>query len=336
MATLAVGPTLLDVLGRVDPKGVPYRIAEMLSKQMDILDDVPWIQANQKNKHLTSMRTGLPTAYWRSYNEGVPNSQSKTAIIEEPSAMAEARSQIDAKLAAVNGNSATWRMSEESAFVESMGQTIVDCIFNGNHGADQKKFTGLATRFSSTTAGNGQNVLLAGGSGSDNASVYVVSWGEDRCHMFFPEGSAAGLQMKDLGEQTVADANGYRYQALESLYQWDAGFALRDWQAVCRIANIDVSDWVGVTGTQATTASTNLINLLIKALARVKKGGKTAIYCNRTIQEGLMIQALKQSSNALAVQPAISQFGDSIMNLTFMGVPVRTVDALSNAETLVS
>jgi len=36
-------------------------------------------------------------------------------------------------------------------------------MFNGNVGVDLKTFSGLATRYSSTTAGNGGNVILAGG-----------------------------------------------------------------------------------------------------------------------------------------------------------------------------
>jgi len=64
--------------------------------------------------------------------------------------------------------------------------------------------------------------------------------------------------------------------------------------------------------------------------------GRAAFYCNRSIQEGLMIQALEKSQNALSVQEALSQFGQKMNQLTFMGIPVRGVDQLSVAETLVS
>ena len=252
--------------------------------------------------------------------------------------MLEARSHIDAKLLQLNNNSAAFRLSEESAFIEAMNQEMTGKIFNGNVGTDLKTFSGLATRYSSTTAGNGQNVILAGGSGSDNASMYLVVWGEQTVFCPFPQGSSAGLKSRDLGEESVQDASGNWYQAARSLFQWDAGLVVKDWRYVVRIANIDVSDWVGVTGTQATTASTNLIKLMMRAIARIPNFamGRAAFYTNRSIQEGLMIQALEKSNNALAIQAALSQFGTQMNNLTFMGIPVRRVDQLGIAETLVS
>jgi hypothetical protein len=250
----------------------------------------------------------------------------------------EARSHIDAKLLKLNGNSAAFRLSEESAFLEAMNQEMTGKMFNGNVGTDMKTFSGLSTRYSSTAAGNGTNVILAGGSGSDNASIYLVVWGEQTVFGTFPKGSHAGLDSRDLGEESVQDSNGNWYQAARSLFQWDAGLVVKDWRYVVRIANIDISDWIGVTGTQASTASTNLIKLMMRAIARIPNFsmGRAAFYANRSIQEGLMIQALEKSQNALGIVEAATQFGTKINELRFMGIPVRGVDQLGIAETLVS
>lgn len=339
MATLSTGQlTLADFAKRLSPDGKVDPVAELLSQQNEILEDIVFKEANQPTSHVVAVRTGLPTVYWRQYNAGVPSSKSTTAQITEPCAMLEARSHIDSKLLNLNGNSAAFRLSEESAFIEAMGQEMTSKIFNGNVGSDLKTFSGLATRYSSTTAGNGGNVILGGGSGSDNASMYLVVWGEQTCFMTFPKGSKAGLQSRDLGEESVSDGSGGWYQAARSLFQWDAGMVVKDWRYVVRIPNIDVSDWVGVTGTQATSAATNLIKLMMRAIARIPnfQMGRAAFYCNRSIQEGLMIQALEKSSSALGIQPGLSQFGSQMNNLTFMGIPVRRVDGLGIAETLVS
>lgn len=339
MATLSTGQlTLADWSKRIGPDGKIDPIAELLSQTNEILEDVVFKEANQPTSHVVAVRTGLPAVYWRAYNAGVPSSKSTTAQITEPCAMLEARSHIDAKLLELNGNSAQFRLSEESAFLEAMNQEMTGKLFNGNVGADLKTFSGLATRYSSTTAGNGGNVILAGGSGSDNASMYLVVWGEQTVFCPFPKGSRAGLRSRDLGEESVQDAAGGWYQAARSLFQWDSGLVVKDWRYVVRIANIDVSDWVGVTGTQAATASTNLIKLMMRAIARIPNlsMGRAAFYCNRSIQEGLMIQAMEKSQNALSVQEALSQFGQKMNQLTFMGIPVRGVDQLSVAETLVS
>lgn len=338
MATLSTGQlTLADYSkrvngGKIDP------IAELLSQQNLILEDIVWREANQPTSHVVSVRTGLPAVYWRQYNAGVPSSKSTTAQITEPCAMLEARSHIDAKLLQLENNSAAFRLSEESAFLEAMGQEMTGKIFNGNVGSDMKTFSGLATRYSSTTAGNGGNVILGGGSGSDNASMYLVVWGEQTVFGTFPKGSKAGLASRDLGEESVADANGNWYQAARSLFQWDGGLVVKDWRYAVRIPNIDVSDWIGVTGTQASTASTNLIKLMMRAIARIPNMnmGRAAFYCNRSIQEGLMLQALEKSSNAMGIKEGLTQFGQTIQQLTFQGIPVRGVDGLGIAETLVS
>jgi hypothetical protein len=338
MATLSSGQlTLADFSartngGKVDP------IAELLSQRNDILEDVVYVEANQPTSHVVTIRTGLPAVYWRQYNAGVPLAKSTTAQITEPCAMLEARSHIDAKLLKLNGDSAAYRLSEETPFIEAMSQEMTSKLFNGNVGTDLKTFSGLATRYSSTTAGNGANVILAGGVGSDNASMYLVGWSDQTVFCTFPKGSKAGLSQRDLGEESVTDGSGNWYQAARSLYQWDTGLVVKDWRYVVRIANIDVSDWVGVTGTQSSTATTNVLKLMIRAIARTPNlaMGRQAFYCNRSILEGLMIQAMDKSSNALSIVQAVNQFGNNITQLTFQGIPVRCVDQLSIAETLVS
>jgi len=339
MALLSAGQlTLADYSKRLSPDGKIDPIAELLSQQNHVLEDVVWKEANQPTSHVVTIRTGLPAVYWRQYNQGVPVSKSTTAQVTEPCAQMEARSHIDADLLELNGNSASFRLSEESPFIEAMNQEMTGKLFNGNVGADQKTFSGLATRYSSTTAGNGQNVLLAGGVGADNASMYLVVWGEQTVFCPFPKGSKAGLSNQDLGVESVQDANGNYYQAARSLFKWKGGLVVKDWRYVVRIANIDISDWIGVVNTQAPTASTNLIKLMMRAIARIPNinMGRAAFYCNRSIEEGLMIQALEKSSNALSVQKALTQFGTDINQLTFMGIPVRGVDQLGMAETLVA
>lgn len=339
MATLAAGQlTLADFSKRLGPDGKVDPIAELLSQKNDVLEDVVYKEANQPTSEVVTVRTGLPAVYWRQYNAGVPSSKSTTAQIVEPCAMLEARSHIDAKLLQLNGNSAAFRLSEETPFIEAMSQEMTSKLFNGNVGSDLKTFSGLSTRYSSTSAGNGGNVILAGGSGSDNASVYLVGWSTETIYATFPKGSRAGLQSRNLGEESVQDASGNWYQAQRSLFQWDTGLVVKDWRYCVRIANVDVSDWVGVANTQTAAAATNLIKLMLRAIARLPSmnGIRPAFYCNRSIAEGLMIQALEKSSSALGIKPAITQFGQSINQLEFMGIPVRIVDQLGIAETAVS
>ena len=64
--------------------------------------------------------------------------------------------------------------------------------------------------------------------------------------------------------------------------------------------------------------------------------GRAAFYMNRTVHSGMAISALDKSQSVLNIQDGLSQFGSAQSYLTFLGVPLRKVDALLNTESVVS
>ncbi len=339
MATLSNNSlTLADWAKRVDPDGRVPIVAELLSQSNEILEDCVFKEGNLPTGERVVIRTGLPTVYWRALNQGIPNSKSTTAQVDEACGILEARSEIDKDLAMLNGNTAQFRLSEDQAFLEAMNQTQATTLFYGNPGVDPKQFLGLAARYSDSTAANGQNILKAGGSGSDNTSVYLVVWGDNTVYCPFPKGSKAGLIHEDLGEQTVYNSDGTRMQALATRYQWKNGLVVKDWRYVVRIANIDVSDLMAQTGTQASTAATAIIKLMARSLYRIPNMamGRGAFYMNRTVHSGLAIAALDKSQYVLKINEGLSQFGMPYSWLSFLGVPLRCVDSLLNTEAAIS
>jgi hypothetical protein len=339
MATLSNNSlTLADWAKRVDPDGRVPIVAELLSQSNEILEDCVFKEGNLPTGERVVIRTGLPTVYWRALNQGIPSSKSTTAQVDEACGILEARSEVDKDLAMLNGNTAQFRLSEDTAFLEAMNQTQATTMFYGNPGVDPKQFLGLAARYSDSTAANGQNILKAGGSGSDNTSIYLVVWGDNTVYCPFPKGSKAGLIHEDLGEQTVYNSDGTRMQALATRYQWKNGLVVKDWRYVVRIANIDVSDLIAQTGTQAPAAATAIIKLMARALYRIPNMsmGRAAFYMNRTVHSGLSIAALDKSQYVLKINEGLSQFGMPYSWLSFLGVPLRRVDALLNTEAAIS
>ena len=340
MATLSNSNlTLADWAKRSDPDGRVPIVAELLSQTNEILDDCVFKEGNLPTGERVIIRTGLPSVYWRALNQGIPNSKSTTAQVDEACGILEARSEVDKDLAMLNGNTAQFRLSEDTAFLEAMNQTQAETMFYGNPGTDPKKFLGLAPRYSALSGANSStNVISAGGSGSDNASVYLVVWGDQTVYCPFPKGSKAGLTHEDLGEQTVYNSDGTRLQAFATRYQWKNGLVVKDWRYVVRICNIDVSDLAAGTSTQLPSASTALIKLMARALYRIPNMamGRAAFYMNRTVHSGLSIAALDKSQSVLAIQEGLSQFGTAQSYLSFLGVPLRRVDALLTTEAAVS
>jgi hypothetical protein len=341
MATLSNSNlTLADWAKRTDPDGRIPVIAELLSQSNEILEDCVFKEGNLPTGERVVIRTGLPTVYWRALNQGIPNSKSVTAQVDEACGMLEARSEVDKDLAMLNGNTAQFRLSEDTAFLEAMNQTMASTLFYGNPGTDPKQFLGLAPRYSALTgSNNAQNVITAGGSdATSNTSVYLVVWGDNTVYCPFPKGSKAGLMHEDLGEQTVYNSDGTRLQAYATRYQWKNGLVVKDWRYVARICNIDTDDLIAQTTTQAATASTALIKLMSRALYRIPNMamGRAAFYMNRTVHSGLAIAALDKSQAVLKINDGLSQFGMPYSWLSFQGVPLRRTDVIVNTEAVVS
>lgn len=334
MATLTTSAiTLADWAKRLDPDGKIPIIAEILSQSNEILEDAVFVEGNLPTGHRVTIRTGLPAVYWRLLNAGVPSSKSTTAQVDEGVGLLEAYSTVDKALAELNGNEAQFRLSEDKAFLESMNQQQAQTMFYGNVATNPATYTGLATRYGAISgAGNAQNILDAGGTSTNNASIWLVTWGDNTAFCTFPKGSRAGLTFEDVTTNApILDANGNRYQALQTHYIWKNGMVVKDWRYVVRIANINTANLV------AQSSAADIITLMSRSLDRIPSEGmgKMAFYMNRTIFSMLRVQALNKSNHALAIESGLSQFGTPKKWLSFMGVPIRRVDQLLNTESRV-
>lgn len=339
LPTKAGAMTLFDIAQGMDPDGRPARTINMLTQTNEMLRDMLFIEGNLPTGHKTSILTGLPVPIWRKLYQGVPPSKATRASVTDSIGMLEARSEVDVQAYRLNGNQAAWRLAESGPFLEAMNQNAAETVIYGDASVNPERFTGFSARYSSLTAGNGGNIIDAGGTGSDNTSVWLVVWGENTVSGIFPKGSQAGIEHQDLGEYDAFDELNNRYRALGDLWMWKLGVSVRDWRYIVRIANIDVSDLIAQTGTQAPTAATALAKLMIRAQALVPNVGmgRAAFYGNRTIKSLLQVAALDRSQNALSMQASAQQFGNISpgslqQDLLFFGTPIRTVDRILNTE----
>lgn len=315
--------TLADWGKRIDSGGKVDTIIELLSQSNPILQDMPFVEGNLPTGHKTTVRSGLPTATWRLLNYGVQPSKSTTVQVTDTVGMLETYAEVDKSLADLNGNTSEFRLSEDRAFLEAMNQQMAQTLFYGDTSVNPQQFMGLSSRYSDLSAGNKQNIIDAGGTGTDNMSIWLVVWGENTVHGIFPKGQKAGLQMEDKGQQTLEDANGGKYEGYRTHYKWDNGLSLRDWRYVVRIANIDVSDL------SDPAAAANIAKLMVKALHRIPNRGmgRPVFYMNRTAGQALDTQASEKSALAISVKETEGEWWTA-----FRGVPIRETDALLETE----
>ena len=334
MAVLATThPTLLDVTRRLDPDGKIDMVAELLTQTNEILQDMVWIEGNLPTGHRTTVRTGLPTPTWRKLYGGVQPTKSTTAQVTDNTGMLEDYGRVDKALADLNGNAAAFRLSEDRAHIEGINQELSDTVFYGNEGTEPEAFTGLAPRFNDRDGpANADNVIHGGSSDTDNASIWLVVWGENTVHGIYPKGSTAGLQITDKGVQTVQNSDGSMYEAYLTHYRWDVGLTVRDWRYVVRIANIEKSAL-----TKDASTGPDLLDLMAQATDLIPsfEMGRPVFYGSRTINSFIrrqMVNATKQSTltkgDAGGGRPRPGQ-------LDFDGIPIRRCDSLAADEAIV-
>jgi hypothetical protein len=321
------GLTYMDWAMRTDPDGAVPAIVEILKQTNPILDDAVVVEGNLPTGHRTTVRSGLPQVAWRMLNYGVPPTKSRTVQVDDTCGMLEAYAEVDKDLADLNGNSREFRLSEDQAFLEAMNQEMCRTLFYGDMRKTPDRFMGLAPRYNDPEAENADNIIDAGGRDNQNASVWLVTWDDQTCHMTFPKGKKAGLQHTDLGEITLEDQAGGRFQGYRSHYKWDAGLVLRDWRYVVRIANIDVPALASFGSTSDTSA--HLIRSMIEAANRLPSLsiGRPVFYVNQAVKTWLDIMASEKSNVQLSMD---SVAGRPVTS--FLGIPVRRCDALASSE----
>jgi len=339
MATL--GSSFVDLIDLYKRTGAEADavIIELLSQHNPIMQDALAMECNMGTEHLTTVRTGLPSVTWGKLYQGIAQSKSTTAQVSDTTGFVEGLSSVDTRLLDIAGkNRNKVRLSEANAFLESIGQEGASTTFYGNTAGAPEEFIGFSPRFNDTTAANGGQIVKAGGVGSDNASIWFVTWGDNYCHLLYPQGTKAGVTRTDMGRQRVLDGAGNPYFVEEELFRHHLGLSVRDWRGVARIANIDVSDL------QAGTV--DIYKFMRQAFWKIKKhrapGIKMAIYCNSDVCEALdahstptMSSNIPSNSTGTNIRLRRDEIdGKEVMS--YRGIPIVQCDALVNNEALVA
>lgn len=344
MAVQASGvTTLVDLLSTLDPGGKQLDIAEVLTQQNEVLEDMTWMEGNTVTGHKDAVRTSKPTPSFRAINEGVPITKAGTTQIEETAAMLEDFSQVDRELAILSGDVNNYRLRQATPHVQGMADKMAQTLFYGNAAANPKEFTGLAPRFNtlntSKSLAAGQ-VIDAGGTGSDLRSIWLVGWSENTVTGIYPKNTRGGLDHEDVtnasGEgahgfpaaAVLQDANGNNYMGYRDHWIWRCGLMVKDWRYVVRIANIDVTAL-----TLDISTGPDLADLMIQAVELIENlnGVRPAFYVPRSISSYFRRQVQKGKNNNLAYSEGSSAVAGKKL-LTFDEVPVRRTDALETSE----
>jgi hypothetical protein len=332
--------TLTDYAKTLDPESQKTAdVIEILAKASPLIKDVPMMEGNLDVGHRHTRRGSLPSVSWRVLNSGTAKTKGTTVQVDDQCGIMEAVCDVDAKIADLNGNRAKFRWSQDQAHIEAMAQEAEQTFFYGNQATDPEEFTGFAPRYAlGDTAGDSgtykDQLINGGGTGTDNTSIWLVNWGENKVFGIYPKGMKAGLDHEDRGLIDLYDASNNPYRGYRSYYSWDLGLAIADWRQVVRIANIDVSALVADDGT--VSAGANLITSMIKAIHRLPvvgaESGQKVFYVNKTAYLYLDLQTLKQTQ--MNIKYGKDQHGHEV--LMFRGIPVRLSEQILDNESAIT
>ncbi|MBR9765364.1 MAG: hypothetical protein GYB53_18050 [Rhodobacteraceae bacterium] len=329
--------SMIDQYKNVDGMGRYIEVIETMNDtSQDIMDDWSWMECNSGTKHTRSIRTGLPSVAWGALYQGIPQSKSAKQMVDDTTGFVEGLSGVDERqLALYADNKVAIRSAEGRSFMESMAQELVTAMFYHDPASNPKYPKGLGARFSTIgTSGAGAQIVDAGGTGSDNTSIWMVEWGYDGLSAIYPKGTPAGMQRENMGRQRVLDADGNPYYIEEEMFRTHVGFSLGDWQRVVRIPNIDVSNMKAGSVDLYKFLRQGYYKLKSRRVNKVmdqKSPGRLAIYCNRDVLEALDALGTNSgaSDNFTRLRPMEVQ-GKEV--LSYRNIPLRETDAILNTE----
>ena len=323
--------TLKDMYSQMEGDGkVTATIIDLFMSSNAILEDAIAVECNEGTNHKTTVRNGLPSPQFRDFYQGVECQKGDYTTVTDTTSMLDDYSEVDKKLADINGNTAQFRLNEADAHIEGMNKTVKTNIFYGNKGKNKSAFDGFATRYNKLSDKEGElgfQVINGGGIANNNTSIYFVTWGDRDTHLLYPKGSKAGLQRIDKGQVTVQDKEGRNFEAYRDYFSWDVGLSVRNYRSSGRIANIDTTKL-------GTENAADLIDLMVDMYYRIEehaKKGKTIIYANRTIRTFLHKQAMKKDNVNLSIDQVA---GKPLVN--FLGIPVKQCSEILNTEAKVA
>ena len=331
MATIGANYlTLADRLKRTENGKTAAEIIEMMSETNEILQDANALQCNDGTSHITTIRTGLPSAVFRTLYGFVPSSKSTTEQVKDVTGVLETYSIVDVDLVDKAENPKLFRLSESSAFIEAMNQKLQETVFYGSIKENAAAFDGLTVRYSKKSADSkkiGSNIIDAGGSSTDNTSIWFVTWGDLHTSLLYPQGSQAGIQHKDDGVQTETSTTGGKRKVYQDHFKMDVGLSVRDWRSTCRIANISIANLAG----QSPVDLEKLMNQAYYKIRRFAKTGKTCIYCNSTVLMYFEAQLRAKTNVNFTIKEYLNE-----NVLHYKNIPIRECELLTCTEAVVS
>ncbi len=342
MATIALGTdlTLMELLNRLDPNGMAAQFIDVLNQQNRILEDITWLACNDGTYHEDTRTLTEPAGSLRAYDEGITKEAGRTQKITEPTCMVNGLSEVDdAKLRHNSPDIQGARLQEDGFFLRGMTKGFVSRLFDGNRGTDERDIYGinqrsdynaLSSSYVYNNVGSGQTCADA----STFTSAYIIQWGFKKVNCIYPRNDpaapagagAAPVKTKDFGLNIITDAASKKFPAWQTWFGISVGLFIHDPRCIKRICNIATA-----ANPNGTTYQTINEDALIDATNDLEYNGEGAvIYCNKSVFKQLQKRANEKGTFIMVDREGEGPFAHPVV--TFMGIPIKRVDQITNTQ----
>lgn len=299
-------------------------VAEVLNETNDVIQDAHVERANDITSHVVSRRSALPTISWVKAGNGWSATVGLLNQARETIGMMKARYQCPEDVMRLQPNPAKYRMQQERAYIESMGQEFTNTLIAGTTAGVPEEFDGVASRYTSIATGNVWNNGASAGGGATISSIWFFQWGPGKVYLIYPRNTeGGGIKKQDKGlVYTTGDNSSYLW-AYVTEFSWDIGLCIEDTRSVKRLANI------------STLSSTDINTLdedkIIQIRNNYKTAGTISMYCNEDVYTQLQILAKDKTNVHWGPE---NPFGKP--QLYFLDMPVRRCDAITSTQSVLS
>jgi hypothetical protein len=319
--------TLADLKNSVQPvDGGIIDIAEVLVEENEAFLDIPWTAGNQLTGDIHFKRTVMPVAETRKLNQGVDPSISKKESQTDTCMEMASMSAVDLSELQLAPDPAAYLALEARPHIAVMGENVARTMFYGN---DASGVIGLAARYGKLGGNKKEQIIDAGGTGNNLASVFFVKWDGREVTGIYPKNAPAGLQKIIFEKLLIEGKNGKSFPGHVTYFSQFFGLKVRDDRFVSRVCNIDMSALA-----TDETARKKLFEYLIIAKNRIfhVTQGRVVMDVSPELFTMLEIAAFQKTNTIVGYKEGLA---NDTRLLTFSGIPIRRNDFMSEPETQV-
>ena len=334
---------LLDTVNRIDASEQSIAIAELLDEVNDMEMDYVWMEGTHATENIYGVRTKLPAVSRRALNERVPATKSSVEKRRASYGNYEAWAQTDVDLLKLHGNPEGLKEQEARAHVEAMSQEVAQDIAYGDERNIVNGMTGIMPYYNDLGLETKDNVIDAGGTGTDNRSILLVAWSPDFTFLTYPRNSEGGLQFHDYGHD-ISESYGFSGAGLLRVerchFKQEAGLCIRDWRGNGRIANIDYSNywanWHNAAAGQPGQVGRRLFDYMFRLKDRLppmaRRNSRLVWYMSSRVKTILGQQLAHAGNNSYLTKETVGGISVEM----FDGDPVRIHDRMGVDEARVT